>query len=258
MTAVIPTPLRRRLRQVPLLRSFRATSLRRGLLRWFTTVPPPGHIDFGDLRRTKPIDRDFGSNRGLPIDRFYIEHFLAQHAPDVRGRVLEIGENTYTRRFGGARVVQSDVLHVTEGNPAATFVADLTNAGHIPSDAFDCVILTQTLQLIYDCRTALGTLHRILKPGGVLLATFPGITQVYSHEWADTWYWSFTKRSAERLFGELFLPQNLAIETHGNVLAAICFLHGIATEELQIEELERRDPCFQVLISVRAVKGGTG
>lgn len=34
------------------------------------------------------------------------------------------------------------------------------------------------LYLIYDARTAVSTLHRSLKPGGVLLLTLPGITQV--------------------------------------------------------------------------------
>jgi SAM-dependent methyltransferase len=230
--------------------------VRRRLRWWMQNVPAPGRIDFGDLRRLAPLDQEFGCNRGLPIDRFYIERFLAQHAADVRGRVLEIGEDTYTHRFGGERVIRSDVLHVAEGNPAATLVGDLTTARHIASNAFDCIIFTQTLQLIYDWRAALATLYRILKPDGVLLATFPGSTQVYSREWASSWYWSFTERSAERIFGELFSPTSVAVEAHGNILAAISFLHGIATEELRTEELEHRDPCFQVLISVRAIKSG--
>jgi SAM-dependent methyltransferase len=240
MRALIPRPVRRRLRRL------------------LQNVPEPGRIDFGDLRRLAPLDRDFGSNRGLPIDRYYIENFLARHAQDIRGRVLEIGEDTYTRRFGGEQVVRSDVLHVAEGNPAATIVADLAHGEAIPSDAFDCIIFTQTLQLIYDWRAGLATLHRILKQNGVLLATFPGITQIYSEEWAKTWYWAFTGRSAERIFGELFPPTSVAVTTYGNILAAISFLHGIATEELQTEELEHRDPGFQVLISLRAVKNSGG
>ena len=52
----------------------------------------------------------------------------------------------------------------TEGNPQATIVGDLTDAPHIPSDAFDCAIVTQTLQFVYDVRAALATLHRVLRP----------------------------------------------------------------------------------------------
>jgi hypothetical protein len=107
-------------------------------------------VRFGDLRRQIPVSRDFGFDRGLPIDRYYIESFLEKYAADIRGRVLEIGANTFTTRFGRDHVTQSDVLHVNNNNPVATIVGDLASADHIPSDLFDCVILTQTLQLIYD------------------------------------------------------------------------------------------------------------
>jgi SAM-dependent methyltransferase len=231
------------------------------LRRWLRTKrqgyednPPVGGVRFGSLRRVTPISQRFGFDRGQPIDRYYIESFLAQHANDVRGRVLEIGDDSYTRRFGDDRVTIRDVLHVAEDNPHATIVGDLTCADHIPSDAFDCVILTQTLHLIYDLHAALNTLYRILKPGGVLLVTFPGISQIDHYDWGVTWYWGFTTRSAQRLFVETFPAENVAIEAHGNVLAAIAFLHGLAVEEMRPEELDYRDPDYEVLITVRAVK----
>jgi SAM-dependent methyltransferase len=212
-------------------------------------------VRFGSLRRLTPISRTFGFDRGLPIDRYYIERFLSAHAADIGGHVLEIGDDTYTRQFGGDRVKKSDVLHVSEGNPKATIVGDLTCATHIPSDRFDCVIFTQTLHLIYDARGALQTLHRILKPGGVLLATFPGISQISDERWRESWHWAFTQLSARRLFEEIF-PQNVCVEVCGNVLAAIAFLHGLAAEELRQDELDYRDAHYQVSILVRAVKPG--
>ena len=218
---------------------------------------PFGEVQFGSLRRLTPISQDFGCDRGRPVDRYYIENFLATYGEDIRGRVLEIGENSYTRRFGGDRVTKSDILHVVEGDPEATIIADLTDADHIPSDTFDCFILTQTLQLIYDVRAAVKTIYRILKPGGVLLATFPGISQTYDNEWGGTWCWNFTTVSARRLFQEVFPPENLTIETFGNVFAAISFLHGVAVEELTKEELDYRDPGYDVSITVRAVKPET-
>ena len=66
----------------------------------------------------------------------------------------------------------------TPTRPEATIVADLADAAHIPADAFDCIILTQTLHLIFDVRAAVATVRRILAPGGVVLATVPGISQV--------------------------------------------------------------------------------
>ena len=216
--------------------------------------PPVGAVRFGDLRRLTPISRVFGFDRGTPVDRYYIEDFLARNGDCIRGRALEVGDDTYTRSFGGDRVTQQDVLHVSEDNPRATIIADLASADHVPSDAFDCIILTQTLNLIYDVRAALATLHRILKPGGVLLATFPGITQVDHSDWGGSWYWAFTALSAQRLFGEVFAPANLKVETHGNVLAATAFLHGVALEELRADELDYNDPDYQVIITVRATK----
>jgi len=216
--------------------------------------PPVGTVRFGDLRRLTPVSRVFGFDRGTPVDRYYIETFLERCAADIRDRVLEIGDDTYTRRFGRDRVSRSDVLHVSGEHPRATIVADLSNADHIPSDTFDCIVLTQTLHLIYDVRAALSTLHRILRPGGVLLATFPGISQIDHHEWGASWYWTFTSLSARRLFEEVFPAKSLSVETHGNVLAATAFLHGIALEELREDELNHDDPDYQVTIAVRATK----
>ena len=126
--------------------------LRERLLRGRERVPAVGRVRLGDLRRLTPISQCFGFDRGLPVDRYYIERFLARHASEIVGRVLEIGDDAYTRKFGGSRVSRSDVLHVHHGNPRATFVGDLTDPDVLPEAAFDCIVLTQTLQLIYDVR----------------------------------------------------------------------------------------------------------
>ncbi len=213
-------------------------------------------LDWGALRRVTPISRNWGFDRGLAVDRYYIERFLAAHARDIRGRVLEIEDDLYTSRLRGDRVDVVDVLHVIGGNPKATIVGDLTCAPHIPSNAFDCVVLTQTLQLIYDTRAALTTLHRILKPGGVLLASFPGITRISREEWEGSWFWSFTTASARRLFGETFPGSLATLEAHGNVLVANAFLLGLAAEDLLPKELDYKDPDYEVLITARVQKPG--
>lgn len=219
------------------------------------SAPPiPGRVRFGDLRRTEPISREFGFDRGQPIDRHYIESFLERHRADVRGRVLEVGDDSYTRRFGGARATQRDVLHIEPGHPAATIVADLASAAHVPDDTFDCIILTQTLHLVYDVQAGVDTLYRILKPGGVLLATVPGITQTSADRWADTWYWAFTCLSARRLLESRFPADAVEVETWGNVLAATAFLQGLAAQELRPEELAVCDVHYQLLITMRAQK----
>ena len=235
--------------------------LPRSLRRWVTRLrrwPPVGRVRFGSLRRLEPISREWGFDRGRPVDRHYIERFLAAHATDIQGRVLEVETSRYTRLFGGDRVVRSDVLHVAGGQPDVTIVADLVRADVIASETFDCVIVTQTLQFIYDVKTAIGTLHRIVKPGGVVLATIPGISKV-SREDMDRWghYWSFTTCSVRRMFEEFFEPESVSVEAHGNVLSAIAFLHGLADRELDPDELEFHDPDYEVLIGIRARRGGS-
>lgn len=217
--------------------------------------PPVGWVRFGDLRRLKPISSDYGSSRGLEIDRYYIEKFLAEYAGDIHGRVLEIKHNTYTRKYGQDRVIKSDVLHPVEGNPDATIVADLTKADHLPSNVYDTIIFTQTLQVIYDIRTTISTLYRILKPGGVLLATASGMAQL-SLEDFDKWgeFWRFTSLSARLLFEEAFSVGHVSVHPYGNVLAAISFLEGLACEDLKRSELDAKDRRYEILIAVRAVK----
>lgn len=213
-----------------------------------------GRVRFGDLRRLKPISRGFGHDRGQPIDRYYVEDFLARQAGDIRGRVLEIGNDSYAQRFGNGRVTLGDALDAMGDDPRATMIADPTRIDDLPSEAFDCVIFTQTLQLVYDMRPAVRALHRVLKPGGVLLATFPGIAQINRKQDDDYWRWSFTRLLARRLFGEAFPATNVRVESYGNVLAAISLLNGLAAEELHRAELDHHDPDYEVLVALRAVK----
>ncbi len=215
-----------------------------------------GTVNFGQLRRLKPISSVYGFDRGLPVDRYYIEQFLSENSSDIRGRVLEMGDDSYTRKFGADRVQQRDVLSVVEGNPRATIVADLTRADPIPADAFDCIILTHTLQMIYDAPAAIRHLHRILKPGGVVLAANPGISRIARREGIDDWgeYWHFTSQAFNRLFTKEFSLAQVKIKTYGNVVAAVALLHGLASDELTKEELNYLDPNIEVLVTARAVK----
>jgi SAM-dependent methyltransferase len=208
-----------------------------------------------DFHRTTPFSRVFGFDRGTPVDRRYIDGFLARHAADIQGHVLEVKDTTYTRRFGGDRVTASSVLDIDRTNQRATIIDDIATGKQLPSNAFDCVILTQTLQLIFDVRAALITVHRTLAPGGVALITVPGITQIPREE-ASSWYWSFTDLAIQRLCSDAFDGGSVAVEIHGNVLAATAFLHGVAMHELRDDELDGVDPDYPVIVTARAVKRG--
>ena len=191
----------------------------------------------------------------MPIDRYYIEKFLAAHRADIRGRVLEVYDDAYARQFGGDQVADCDVWHHAHGNPRATIVGDLVDAPHVASEQFDCIILTQTLQYLSDPLRGVRTLRRLLRSDGVLLLTVPGITPIATQSaWGDRWFWGFTGVGTERLFREGFPKDERSVSTYGNVLTATAFLHGLAAGELSSEELQKHDPAYQVTIAARACK----
>jgi len=193
---------------------------------------------------------------GRPIDRHYIDGFLQRESGAIAGEVLEVGDRSYTTRFGGSKVTNSSILHSPIGNSAgATYVADLVDAPEIPTARFDCVVLPQTLLFIYDVRAAVATLHRILRPGGVLLVTVPGLTQSVPDD-KEMWgqYWSFTDDSLRRLFGDVFGATNVEIESHGNVLTAAAFLYGLVVEDLRTEDFSPDDPRYPLVLTVKATK----
>ncbi|MGQ5702085.1 class I SAM-dependent methyltransferase [Sandaracinobacteroides sp. A072] len=208
------------------------------------------------LGKPVPLYTDFGFARGWPVDRYYIEGFLKANSADIRGDVLEAAANpNYTKQFGGDRVTRGHIMYPVPGLPGGTMVGNLETGEGIPDEAFDCIILTQVLQFIYDMPAAVRHSYRALKPGGTMLATFAGISQV-SREDMDSWgeYWRVTDAAARRLFGDVFGADNVTAEPHGNVLAACAFLNGLVITDMKPEDLAYHDPDYQVIVTVRAVK----
>lgn len=204
-------------------------------------------------RKLDPISRNFGIDRGIPIDRHYIEAFLDAHREKIRGTVLEIAGSTYTRRFGDQRVENALVLHVEDGH-GADIVCDLSR--DCPRESFlDCFILTQTLPFVYDLRPTIAHCLRMLKPGGCLLVTAGGVSQI-SREDHEAWgqFWSFTDKSLRRLFEEQIPPECIQVQVYGNVWSATAFLYGLACHELTPAELDHRDPLYPVLVGLVAVR----
>lgn len=225
----------------------------RGKHKHWTIRPPIGQVDLGMLRRTTPVSRVFGLDRGQPIDRYYIESFLETNRETIHGHVLEIGDDTYAKRFGDANRIRTDILNPPDGSGNRTITTDLTRTDLV--EAYDCIILTQTLNVIFQVQDAIINAYRALKPSGTLLATVPGISQISRYDmdrWGD--YWRFTSLSARRLFESVFAPSHVVVSTHGNALAAIAFLQGLSVQDLDKQELDYNDPDYELLITIKAVK----
>jgi SAM-dependent methyltransferase len=206
----------------------------------------------GTIRRTSPLSEHWGRERGTPVDRYYIERFLSESRHAITGRVLEVLNADYTRRFGTS-VARSDVIDVDGRNPLATVVADLAAADTIEDATFDCVVLTQTLQYVFDLDAAVRHVHRILRPGGTVLCTVPTVSRIGRRE-LESELWRFTPAACARLFAGAFEHDAVEVQGCGNVLTCVAFLMGMAAEELSARELETDDAFFPLLVTVRATK----
>ncbi len=212
-------------------------------------------VVFMEKSRVKPVSPVFGLDRGTPIDRYYIEQFLQANAGLIRGRVLEVGDNHYSRLFGSRDMESCDVLLTTTGSQTSTIVGDLTDCTTLPENTYDCFICTQTFNFIYDVQRAVTGACHLLKPGGALIATVAGISQISRYDmdrWGD--FWRFTTASLTRLFEPVF-PVSLEIGSYGNVLAACAFLQGVAVEDIpDTTLLDVPDPDYQLLLTILARK----
>ena len=181
----------------------------------------------------------------------FIERFLERHKDDVRGRVLEIYEPTYTERFGGGAVTQSDIVDASNANPRATLIGDLREPGWLPADAFDCVICTQALQAAGDPRGVLRSLAQAMAPGGVLLASFPATSQRSGEAPGFEDLWRFTSDGVRTLFdGSGFAEVDVRAE--GNLLACAAFLYGMADHETDPQAFANADPEYELVVTARA------
>jgi SAM-dependent methyltransferase len=222
-----------------------------------------------ELARLLPVSHDYGFDRGTPVDRHYIQRYIARHAGrgdyadgDIRGRVLEFGTDHYTREFGqfssptGRGIVESvDIVDIAERNSRASIRGDITLDGVLPSASFDCIICTQVLHLLFDQDAAISHLHRALDVGGVLLVTVPGISRRCQPDASSLGdFWRYTSAALSGILMREFDATHVSVEAFGNVRTAAAFLYGFAAEELSQAERELSDPNFEVVVAARAVK----
>jgi len=211
-------------------------------------------VNWYNLRSTIPISSIFGLDRGTPIDRVYIEYFLEQNKRFIKGDVVEIGENTYTKKFG-LLDCNSLVFHFDKTNKEADIIGDLTNYKDLPKNKVDCFIITQTLNFIYDYKSAIIGIDRMLKKNGVALITVAGLVNIskYDYErWGD--FYRFTDLTIKKSLGDMFGEENIEVETYGNLLTVTSLLHGISSEELSKDELYYKDTNYQLIITAKVLK----
>lgn len=203
---------------------------------------------------SKPLSTQYGFDRGLPLDRFFIDDFLNKHSSYIKGNCLEILNNDYTVKYGYNNVIKSDVLDIDESNKKATIIDDLRNLKKIRDNTYDTIILTQVLQFIDDVESAISECHRILKPNGIILVTLPSISRADCTSGTDGDFWRFTQASAKYLFEKSFKTENIEINFYGNARSGIYFYAGLSVEDTPKKILLDKDNNFPTIITVRATK----
>lgn len=197
----------------------------------------------------KPISTKFGYDRGKPIDRYWIESFLHSNKEKIYGKVLEIVDNTYTKAYG-TNITKSDVLDLNVKNPKANIKGNLKAVPRIPSNSYDCIILTQVLGMVDDYDSAISECSRILKKGGTLVVTTSCFSSLRSG--IEQNYWRFTPASAKYVFKKHF--NSVEVKSYGNVLSGQCFWVGLSQDELTKEQLEYNDPYFPCVLGILCTK----
>lgn len=202
-----------------------------------------------DLPR-QPVSGFYGYDRGTPVDRRYIDLFLAANAHHIRGTVAEVKDDTYTRRFGADHVTSTIVIDFDPANPRANLVADLTEPGSLPASRFDCIVVTQTIQFLAEPAQALANCWQALTPGGALLLTAPTVGRL-SLSAPERDYWRLTPPGFDHLL-RCAWPGPSTITSYGNLLACLAMLAGYATEDLPPDDLAEHDPAYPLLVCASA------
>ena len=201
---------------------------------------------WGNLRRTQPFSAYFGFERGTPVDRYYLHKFLDQHRAEITGAVLEIQSFGYTSRYGH-NVYRLDSVDI---NPKChpTYLCDLADSGTtIPNARYDCFLLPNTIQHFRRLDLCLHHALRVVRPGGVILASVAGLIPLIPD---GPEYWRFSAEGLRELTQRVWPNAEVVVQSYGNCLAAVAAMMGLALEELSAEELEVNDPRYPVLVTV--------
>lgn len=202
-----------------------------------------------------PVSEQFATERGTPVDRYYIEKYLEQNSMYIRGHVLEIEDNAYTKKFGRNHYEKSLVMDVSAKTPNIDFNANIETGEGVEGAIADCFICTQTLMYIYNLNAAAKNIVKILKPGGVALITCSGLSQ-NSRRCMENYgaYWGFNEASLKNIFSEVDGANIIESGTYGNVKTVSAHINGLCQEDLDKSDFAVNDICYPLIVYVTVKK----
>ncbi len=120
----------------------------------------------------EPVGKYFGINRGGSIIRYYIDLFLRNNIDCITGNILEVGDAGYTKKYGKGNsyvlVYKNDNKNNQVSNNLDTHIikGNIETGEGMIDNFFDCIIMTQVLNFIYDVFEAVDNITNSLKIGG--------------------------------------------------------------------------------------------
>lgn len=163
---------------------------------------------------------------------------------------MEVGNDAYSRKFGEG-ISRQYVLNGS-GEGANQISGDLCDPAVLPKEAFDCIILTQTLQFVSDPAEALKNCNAALKPGGTLLMSVPVLSPLIDEQWQFRWL--FTGPFVDELLTIAFPASEKEVHSIGNCYAATCIINGVPMEEADQTKLAPVDPERPILVLAKVTK----
>lgn len=197
---------------------------------------------------TEPVSLQFATERGTPVDRYYIEKFLGNNSRFIQGDILEIEDNTYTKQFGSGNF-RSLVMDVSSESDGVDFLANLETGEGIRDGVADCFICTQTLMYIYDLASTADNIHRLLKTGGTALITCSGLSQ-NSRRCMDNYgcTYNFNVDVFRHMFADQDKFEIIDIGSYGNVKTVCAHLAGLCIEDLTEEDFSVNDKYYPLVV----------
>ncbi|MCK9419635.1 MAG: methyltransferase domain-containing protein [Nitrospirae bacterium] len=140
-------------------------------------TPPASPNRFDDFFR----DKAYLSLKTSLFNYRFRKWKIVKHVP-ASGSILDIGSGTAPVSPDLHRTVVADVSEEAMRNvECASKVVTSITAMSFETASFDCIVCSEVLEHIPDDAKAASELRRVLKPGGVLVATVP----FQKHFWAE-------------------------------------------------------------------------
>lgn len=97
----------------------------------------------------------------------------------AQGRLLDAGCGTMPYRGDLPRVTEYTSVDVETRDPRVDLVADLEDLSALDGESFDSVLCSEVLEHVRHPQRVIGELHRVLKPGGVIILSTPFLCRLH-------------------------------------------------------------------------------